>query len=242
MPKLIDLTGRIFDCLKVLRINNKRDKRGNIMWDCECIICGKLTTVQGNNLKSGTTRSCGDTKNCEAAYSIASIPHITHGLSYTTEFQYLQDMLRRCYDPNFPGFSNWGGRLDINGNPDPIKVHQEWQDKPQSFTDYCNSGQMPETLEEFKARCPGKRATIDRIDNNKDYEPGNIRWATYQEQQQNTRVNVFNEDMIRFTRDEYLKGRSGTEIFELLKSNYNYQGSKVNVYLVIQGKTWTNII
>lgn len=77
-------------------------------------------------------------------------------------------MLRRCEDPSRPGYPNYGGR--------GIRVCDRWHD----FTAF--SADVGER--------PSPRHSLDRIDNARGYEPGNVRWATRHEQSRNTRRNI----------------------------------------------------
>jgi Staphylococcus phage HNH endonuclease len=83
-------------------------------------------------------------------------------------YQTWQQMMYRCYNPNSARFQHYGGR--------GIIVCQQWQDLD-VFIDWveCNLGPRP------------LRHSIDRIDNDGNYEPGNVRWATIQMQNQNRR-------------------------------------------------------
>lgn len=58
MGKIIDLTGKKFNMLTVLEMQEKRDSNGRVMWKCQCD-CGKITIVKGTAIKSGATKSCG---------------------------------------------------------------------------------------------------------------------------------------------------------------------------------------
>lgn len=88
-----------------------------------------------------------------------------HGMTDTREHSAWGNMKSRCYNPNTPKFRNHGGR--------GIKVCASWLHSFSSF--YADMGQAPE----------GK--SLDRIDTNGNYEPGNCRWATPLEQSNNMR-------------------------------------------------------
>ena len=78
-------------------------------------------------------------------------------------------MKQRCNNPNHKGYKDYGGR--------GIKVFEDWEEDFQAFYDYVSK------LEHFNE----DGYTLDRIDNDKGYEPGNIRWATHSEQRMNQR-------------------------------------------------------
>lgn len=92
-----------------------------------------------------------------------------HGMTGTPEHRAWINMLERCHNPANPGFKNYGGR--------GISVCESWQTSFDAF--FRNAG-----------RRPGDGYSIDRIDNSRGYEPGNVRWAQRAEQQHNLRKNV----------------------------------------------------
>lgn len=91
---------------------------------------------------------------------------VSHGLSDTEEYQIWKAMKARCHNPNHKNYPDYGGR--------GIAVCRRWKDSFPSF------------LEDMGKR-PSPSHSIDRIDPNGDYEPGNCRWATQIEQTRNTR-------------------------------------------------------
>jgi hypothetical protein len=92
-----------------------------------------------------------------------------HGISQTAEYGIWKGMVFRCHNPSYPDYHLYGGR--------GIVVCDEWRDNPVLFVEHVGSR-------------PGPEYTIDRIDNSRGYEPGNVRWATMRQQSNNTRKNV----------------------------------------------------
>lgn len=89
----------------------------------------------------------------------------THGMSRTPLYRVWDSMVRRCTNPSHKKWRLYGGR--------GITICERWL-KFENF--YADMGETPTGL------------TLDRIDNTKDYEPGNCRWATYSEQNKNRRA------------------------------------------------------
>lgn len=87
-----------------------------------------------------------------------------HGMSDTSTYNSWHSMLQRCENPNYPEYKYWGGR--------GIRVCVHWHDFQNFFADM---GIRPNGL------------TLDRKNNDGNYEPGNCRWATIQEQRVNSR-------------------------------------------------------
>ena len=96
---------------------------------------------------------------------------LTHGESYAPEYRSWQDMIQRCHNPRSQKWCDYGGR--------GIRVCERWRQSYRAF------------LEDMGHR-PSPNHSLDRYpDNNGNYEPGNVRWATRKQQSQNTRVNRF---------------------------------------------------
>lgn len=155
MGKLIDLTGRRFCRLKVIK-KDRTDRHGNARWYCLCD-CGQYTVVRSDDLRRGKTLSCG----CLRVGGM----HKTHGGTYTKLFRVWCSMRARCGNPNDRCFHRYGGR--------GIKVCEEWDTDFSSFKRWSEANGYEEGL------------TIDRIDNDKGYSPDNCRWTTMKVQNNN---------------------------------------------------------
>ena len=125
--------------------------------------CGVEKLVETNNLKSGRSKSC---RKCSAKI-VAATTHITHNKSKTKVYRAWQSMKTRCYNANATSSYKYHGALGV-------RVCAEWLNDFEAF--YAHIGEPP-----------SKYHTIDRRDVFKDYEPGNVRWATQYEQMHNLR-------------------------------------------------------
>lgn len=107
-----------------------------------------------------------------------------HGMSRTYYARVWYGIKRRTGNPKSPNYADYGGR--------GIKMHEPWRESFREFYDYIisNIGERP-----------SDKYTIDRIDNDGSYEPGNIKWSTQAEQNKNRRTPRRSRDRLgRFTR------------------------------------------
>ena len=181
--KFIDLTGKKFGRLYVLGIASKGK---HIRWKCICD-CGKEKEVLGCHLKSKKIVSCG----CQSVERI-SILNKTHNESKTRLYKIWAGIKTRCFNKKSNSFARYGGK--------GITMCQEWQKSYENFRNWAINNGYKDNL------------TIDRIDNNGNYEPSNCRWATSSQQQNNTSKTI----KLKYNQKIY----SAKELAKFLEINY----------------------
>lgn len=125
--------------------------------------CGTERKINLRQLTGGNSRSCG----CYQS-EVSSKTMTVHGMSFSREYRSWACMKDRVTNPNCPMFRHYGGR--------GITICDRWKDSFDLF--YQDMGPRP------------AGTSIDRINNNLGYEPGNCRWATRSEQMDNTRRSI----------------------------------------------------
>lgn len=159
----LELSGMKFSSLLVISFAGiKKHPCGSShsLWNCKCD-CGKEIIVHGSSLTTGNSKSCG----CVSRRNTSNRCR-THGMSGTNSYLRWQGMMNRCRNIKDISYKNYGGR--------GITVCERWTNYSNFISDM---GQAPEGC------------SLDRIDNNGNYEPGNCKWSTVSEQSRNKRSN-----------------------------------------------------
>lgn len=163
---IIDLSGRRFGKLKVLRLDEERTKRKSY-WICECE-CGTVKSIRGDTLN--VIQSCGCVKREQQKINLGIA--YNHNMTYHPLFPIWDAMMNRCYNEKSSGYENYGGR--------GITVCDEWHDV-KIFCKWAEENGWKKGL------------TIERKNVDKNYEPSNCEWIPSNEQAWNTRKTVYVE-------------------------------------------------
>lgn len=151
---------------------------GRWIWRCDC---GNEKSMLATNVRRGNSTSCGCVKSAKSKARLTK-----HGLYYNSAaYHAWMQIKKRCNAKTGASWRDYGSKQ--------ISIWEGWRDNPQGFVDYIGEPPQP-------------NMTIDRIDNSRGYEPGNIRWATPLEQannKTNNRVITYNGD--RFTLSQLIR-------------------------------------
>jgi len=216
MPRFIDKTGKTFGSLEVIAYAGKY-VHGGAQWLCRCNLCGREVVCRSQKL--GVNKTCSP----KCGVSISNTERAKHGCASRTSpkqkvHHVWSSIKQRCTNPKNTTYKSYGGR--------GISMYSEWMKDFTSF--YAYIGEPPNYIE---------RWTIERIDNNKGYEPDNIKWALPKEQASNRRTNVrltYEGETLTIQQWAYKLGMSpttlikrktkGKSVEEILKpKNVNYK-------------------
>ena len=161
----MNLTGLKFGKLTVISLAGCTNYR-EYKWNCKCD-CGNETIVFEKNLRRSHTKSCGCLKvekGIENSQNNYKHGHNKSGGNKSKEYTAWESMKARCYNKNYHHYNCYGGR--------GIKVCDKWLNDFQAFLNDVGYA-------------PNVDYSLDRINNNGHYEPGNVRWADIYQQNQN---------------------------------------------------------
>lgn len=163
MGARLKITGKRFAMLTAMNPTALR-VRGKVVWLFKCD-CGNETSVGASQVINGNTRSCG----CIKLARVKALKY-SHGMAKTKINHVWARMKQRCLNPKCSDYEYYGGR--------GITVCERWL----KFENFFSDMGQPE---------PGM--TLERVDNSKGYEPGNVIWASRKVQGVNMRSNVWIE-------------------------------------------------
>lgn len=195
MNKTEDLIGKKFGRLTVIGREHGERKT---LWVCQCS-CGNIMKTTGHKLKSSHTRSCG----CLAKENNIGKRTTTHGMTNSRIYRLWRGIIARCECPgDVKNYIKYGGR--------GISVCKEWH-KFEPFYEWALENGYRDDL------------SIERIDNDGDYEPSNCRWATSKEQANNRRNSV----IVEYNGESKTLAQWAEEygiLYSTLHSRYKYFG------------------
>lgn len=167
MAPIVDIAGLRVGRLAVVALADRSLWRNaNAHWVCQCD-CGTTAVVRSYALQRGKVRSCGCLMREHLAHPVVPYRHgHTTATWQSQEYRAWASMIQRCHNPRHPRFRDWGGR--------GIRVCDEWRADFMAFLAHIGPKPSPEL-------------SLDRIDNNGNCEPGNVRWATAVVQRANQR-------------------------------------------------------
>ena len=171
MSKLKDLTGEKFNRLTLIEPAGF-DNINRPIWLCKCE-CGNMKNIRYWDVVQGRSKSCGCLRNEKAhdrliAYNKSH--NIKHNECRTRLYNIWSGMTQRCCNQNSHGYKDYGAR--------GITVCEEWMKDYRNFRKWATENGYDDNL------------SLDRINNDGNYEPSNCRWATNVEQARNRRNNL----------------------------------------------------
>lgn len=206
-----DLSGRTFGRLHVISRLQCPNESGRAKWEprwlCTCE-CGGKKVVKSRNLVHGRTLSCG------CLWRAVGHRNRTHGQTIggnTRLYRCWRDVVARCTNSHVRCYSRYGGA--------GVTICDQWR---HDFAAFARDVGTP----------PSDGLTIDRIDNGRGYEPGNVRWATVTDQARNRRYCKLSVERAADVRDAHARGESYRTIAKRIGC------SKSTVAMCCAGQTW----
>lgn len=185
MGKRQNLTGQKYGKLTAIEEVGKSQK-GSYLWRWQCDCGGELISI-GAVVKNGNTSSCG----CIKRETLIK-RNTTHNMSKHPAYSNWKDMFKRCYNPNNKRYEDYHSR--------GIGVDPHFEHFPNFLAEI---GEKPDTVNTW---------SVGRIDNNKSYEPGNVRWETLTEQARNHSMQKNNTSGIVGVKRQVQTNKHGTYI------------------------------
>ncbi|MDU4448437.1 MAG: AP2 domain-containing protein [Staphylococcus lugdunensis] len=153
----MDIVGKTFNHLTIVEYAGK-NKHKKKLYKCKCNNCGNEKVMIGTEVKNGYSKSCG----CLTKQNLKR----KHGMIGTPIYKKWKTIKGRCFNPNASNYKWYGER--------GITMCKEWKNDFSKF--YEDVGDIP-----FEG------AELDRIDNNGNYEPNNVRWVDHRTNSNNRR-------------------------------------------------------
>lgn len=206
MAKPLDLTGQKYGRLTAVNNTGKKNLR-NFIWNFKCD-CGSTVELPSGEVRRGRVGSCGclgkelARERMKKIQSLGTEAAKTHGMTNTRTFVSWDSMKQRCLNPNHKSYCEYGGK--------GVEVCDRWINSFENFL--ADMGERP------------IGTTLDRKDGSLGYTPENCRWATFEQQGNNRKTNVFLEhDGKKLTVTQWSKivGISNKAISYRLKSGWS---------------------
>ena len=188
---------------------NEDDKlrRRQVLCLCDC---GNETKKYLVDLMRGHIVTCS----LSCPLNNTHISKTTHGMTHSREYRIWRNIKSRCLNSKSTNYHLYGGR--------GIKICPEWEN---SFEQFLND----------MGPAPSEIHSIDRINSDGNYEKDNCRWATPEEQGQNTRRTIFTPETVKQVREMFANGKTRKEISEIFECNIS------TVNNIIRNVSWKNV-